>query len=102
VARSRKELEILLTAVRLPACFDSEEAGFLLGFLDHEVTILMGAGLLKPLGKPARNGRKFFGRDYILELGQDRGWLENATRAVANYWKKKRKKEAVEASKDAK
>ena len=74
---------------RLPARLDVNQAAELLGFLPHEMPFLLKAGLLKPLGKPASNGHKFFSSEEISVLSQDREWLDKATRAVARHWKEK-------------
>jgi len=44
----------------LPARLTSEEAAWFLGFAPHAVPVLVAAGLLKPLGQPARNAVKYF------------------------------------------
>jgi hypothetical protein len=76
-----------LFLLRLPARLDVNQAAELLGFLPHEVTVLLRAGLLKPLGKPASNGHKFFSAVEISALSENRDWLDKATRAVARHWK---------------
>jgi len=45
---------------------------------------------LKPLGKPAANAPKFFARVEIERYGEDVAWLNQATRCVAQYWRRKR------------
>lgn len=49
-----------------------------------------GYGCWKPLSKPAANAPKFFARVEIERCGEDVAWLNQATRCVAQYWKKKR------------
>jgi len=51
--------------------------------------VLMRLRLLKPLGNPAQNGRKYFCTAEILELVQNREWLEKATRAVIRFQKER-------------
>jgi hypothetical protein len=65
------------------------QAGDILGFLPHEVVVLLKAGLLKPLGRPAPNGHKFFCTAEISALSQNREWLDKATRAVTKHWKER-------------
>ena len=72
---------------RLPARLDIDQAAEILGFLPHELTVLLKAGLLKPLGKPAPNGHKFFSAAEMLALSENREWLDKATRTVAKCWK---------------
>jgi hypothetical protein len=77
----------ILFVPRLPARLDVTQAADLLGFLPHEIVVLLKAGLLKPLGKPAANGHKFFCTAEISTLAQNREWLDKATRAVARHWR---------------
>ena len=50
----------ILFVPRLPARLDVNQVADILGFLPREIVILLKEGLLKPLGKPAQNGHKFF------------------------------------------
>ena len=77
----------MLFLPRLPARLDVNQAAEILGFLPHEISVLLKAGLLKPLGKPAANGHKFFCAVEISALSENREWLDKATRAVAKCWK---------------
>ena len=77
----------ILFAPRLPARLDVNQAADILGFLPHEIVVLLKAGLLKPLGKPAQNGHKFFCTTEISALSENREWLDKATRAVARHWR---------------
>ena len=43
-----------------PARLNANEAAWYLGFKPHEVSMLVAAGLLTPLGRPARSRAKFF------------------------------------------
>jgi hypothetical protein len=72
---------------RLPARLDVNQAAEMLGFLPHEIPVLLKAGLLRPLGKPAPNGHKFFCTVEVSSLSENREWLDKATRAVAKHWK---------------
>lgn len=77
----------ILFLPRLPARLDANQTAEMLGFLPHEIPVLLKTGLLKPLGKPAPNGHKFFCATEISALTENREWLEKATRAVARHWK---------------
>jgi hypothetical protein len=81
---------------RLPARSDVRQTALLLGFQEYEIPILMRLKLLKPLGSPVQNGRKYFATAEILELAQDRDWLDRATRAVAKSFQEKNRKAKVE------
>ncbi len=79
----------LLSLRNLPARLEVEEAGWYLGFAPHAIPILIRAGLLKPLGHPARNGAKYFATVTLAELRNDPQWLARASDAVTRYWKHK-------------
>lgn len=83
----------VLSMVRLPARLTAPQAAELLGFVEHELPILMRAKLLKPLGEPAANGHKFFSAAELQELREDRSWLDRATKAVSRYWRSKKRAE---------
>ncbi len=77
----------ILFVPRLPARLDVNQTADILGFLPHEVVVLLKTGLLKPLGKPAPNGHKFFCTAEVSALSENKEWLDKATRAVARHWK---------------
>lgn len=77
----------ILSCLRLPARLDVNQTAEALGFLPHEISVLMRVGLLKPLGRPAPNGHKYFCAAEILELSQNREWLAKATQQVTRSWK---------------
>ena len=70
-----------------PARLNATQAAWYLGFEPHEITILVGEGLLKPLGHPARNSTKFFTTQTLDQLRRDEKWLARATDAIAEYWR---------------
>src|ERR1044071_2956292 len=80
----------------LPARLDATQTAWFLGFELHEVSSLVGASLLKPLGHPARNSAKFFATQTLERLRRDEKWLARASDAITNYWKQRnaRKKTA--------
>jgi hypothetical protein len=69
-----------------PARLSAEEASWFLGFSPQEIPVLVAAGLLKPLGHPARNGPKYFCTAELEELRRDRKWLARASDAIVGYW----------------
>ncbi len=69
-----------------PARLTAEQAAWVLGCQPHDVPILVGSRLLKPLGNPAPNGIKFFATADILELVKDRSWLAKMTNTVNQHW----------------
>ena len=73
----------------VPARLDATQAAWLLGFNPHEVPLLIAAGLLKPLGHPARNSTKFFATEILEQLRRDEKWLARASDAISAYWRKR-------------
>jgi hypothetical protein len=65
------------------------ETAWYLGFQLHEVSILVGADLLKPLGHPAANTSRFFSTESLTALRNDEKWLGKATDAISAYWRRK-------------
>lgn len=68
---------------------DAAQAADILGFNEHDIPTLVNAGLLKPLGKPAQNARKFFAATDVVDKAKDPLWLGKATQAVSTHWQKK-------------
>jgi hypothetical protein len=73
---------------QLPARLTAEQAAWVLNCQPHDMPILVGARLLKPLGNPPPNGIKFFAASELLELVKDRAWLVKMTNAVNQHWHK--------------
>ena len=72
-----------------PARLDSAQTARVLGFQEHDIPVLVLHDLLEPLGKPAPNARKYFAAIEICDLGQDRAWLNKATRVLYQHWQDK-------------
>lgn len=75
--------------VGLPARLNAEQAAAILGFQPHDMSVLIAAGLLKPLGKPVQNSVKYFATADLEGLRQDVRWLGRATDAVQARWRRK-------------
>ena len=71
-------------ARHLPARLDVAATTKLLGFVEHDIQALMGAGKLTPLGDPAPNAPKWFCAVEVIQLATDREWLHKATRGFPN------------------
>jgi len=97
---SRGDALEVLNCRRLPARLNSTEAAVLLGVQDYDVSVLIGAKLLLPLGKPAANGPKYFAAVEIAERAANPEWLSTATKVLARYWRRKNQRRA-KASEDA-
>ena len=57
--------------------------------LVYDITLLIKAGLLKPLGRPKPNSDKYFAAVKLAELRQDEQWLSRATLFISQHWKDK-------------
>ena len=51
--------------------------------------MLVSAGKLLELGKPKPNAAKFFSAVELITLLADPEWLEDATKTIGNFWKRK-------------
>ena len=73
----------------VPARLDATQAAWFLGFEPQEIPMLVAAGLLKPLGHPARNSTKFFATETLEQFRRDEKWLARASDAIANDWRER-------------
>ena len=73
----------------IPARLQSEQVAKLLNCSTDDVSILASAGRLRALGKPKPNSVKFFGSIELIALLADPDWLDDATRTISQYWKRK-------------
>ena len=85
-------------ARNIPARINAEKTATLLGFSADDLTVLMAAGHLQPLGKPAPNAPKYFHAIEIMSLAADRAWLDKATKIISQYWLKKRQRQKDDQS----
>ncbi len=76
----------LLNCRRLPARLNTTETAILLGVQQHDITALVAAKLLTPLGKPAANAPKYFASVEIVARGESSSWLSEATKTLAKHW----------------
>ena len=86
----REDQHRFLTLLRqLPARLTAEQAAWVLNCQAHDVPILVGARLLKPLGNPPPNSVKYFATLEVLEQAKDRTWLAKVTSALNQHWQNK-------------
>ena len=78
-----------LSLVTPPARLGINETAWLLGFNEHDIPVLVSAGLLKPLGRPPSSGSKFFATVELQTLRNDARWLAKASDAIVNHWRSK-------------
>jgi hypothetical protein len=73
----------------LPARLLAAQVAKLLNCTTDDVAILVGAGKLRPLGRPNSNAVKFFSAVELIALLADREWLDEATKTIGQFWKRK-------------
>ena len=73
----------------LPARLLAGQMATLLNCSTDDVTILVSAGKLRALGKPRPNAVKFFSAIEVITLVADRDWLDDATKTIGQYWRRK-------------
>jgi hypothetical protein len=78
-----------LRLATLPARLNLTETAWFLGFTETDISVLISAGLLKPLGHPPASGSKYFASAQLQSLGADIRWLAKASDATVRYWKRK-------------
>lgn len=79
----------LLNLRRLPAMLNVAQAAVLLGLAEHDIPVLVHAGLLKPLGNPPPNAVKSFGTVQVLEIAGEKAVLNKIRSTVYQYWRGK-------------
>jgi hypothetical protein len=85
----QQDVERFLNLRNSPGRLTKEQAAWFLGFSSDEITILMAKGLLKPLGRPAHNGQKYFLTKTLDDLRRDEKWFGKASDAIVEYWRDK-------------
>ena len=73
----------------LPARMLAAQVAKLLNCTTEDVAILVTAGKLRPLGRPNPNAVKFFSAVELIALLADREWLDEATKTIGQYWRRK-------------
>ena len=81
----KKWLEVrdLFFCHRLPGRLTEEQVAALLGVTVFEVRLLVRGGMLSPLGRPAKNARKYFSSVEVEAYARERTWLDRASRLLA-------------------
>lgn len=87
--------ELLKTAVAawaardLPGRLGAAQVADLLHCTTDDIAILASAGKMKALGRPKPNAVKYFSAVEVCTLIADRDWLDEMTRTIALYWRRK-------------
>ena len=58
-------------------------------FAEHDIPVLIAAGLLNPLGNPPTNAVKYFGTVEILAMAGESAILDKIRSKVYEYWRGK-------------
>ena len=86
IAAPAKEL---LNLRRLPAMLNMAQTAVLLGLAEHDIPVLVHAGLLQPLGNPPANAVKHFATLQVMELAGEITQLGKIRNAVYEHWRAK-------------
>ena len=73
----------------LPARLLAGQVAKLLNCTPDDVAILVSAGKLRALGRPNPNAVKFFSAIDLIALLADREWLDEATKTIGQFWRRK-------------
>ena len=80
----------LLNLRRLPAMLTAGQTAALLDCGgEHNIPVLVRAGLLHPLGTPPANAVKYFATVHVLELAADVKRLGRIRDAIYEHWNRK-------------
>src|ERR1044072_488992 len=77
---------------RLPARLTAEQVAWAINCQPHDISVLVSARLLKPLGNPRPNAVKYFATADVIELLDDRPWRAKVTNAVSHHWQNKNRR----------
>ena len=73
----------------LPARLLAGQVAKLLNCSTEDVAILVTAGKLRALGRPRPNAVKLFSAIELIRLLADPDWLDDATKTIGQYWRRK-------------
>jgi hypothetical protein len=76
----------------LPARLIAAQVAKLLNCTTEDVGLLVSTGKLRPLGRSNSNAVKFFSSIELMTLLADREWLDEATKTIGQFWKRKNAK----------
>lgn len=86
---SVSQVRELLNLRRLPAMLNMAQTAAMLGLAEHDIPVLVRAGLLKPLGNPPPNAVKSFATVQVMELAGEIASLNKIRNTVYEYWRDK-------------
>jgi hypothetical protein len=71
---------------QVPARLMAAQVAWVLNHQPHDVSVLLAAKLVKPLGNSQPNSVKFYATLELLEQIKDRTWLAKMTNALNQHW----------------
>ena len=89
------DLKAFLNLREKPARLNVAQTAACLGFKPHHIPVLAARGFLKPLGRPAQSGDKYYARAKVLAVAEDEEWLSRATAALSQHWHDKNARKAT-------
>ena len=90
----------LAVAGGLPARLLAGQVAKVLNCSTDDVAILVTAGKLRALGKPRPSAVKFFSSIELITLLADPNWLDEATKAITQHWRRKNARRNTIASEE--
>jgi hypothetical protein len=85
----------------LPGRLHAAQVAKLLNCSADDVAILASAGKLRPLGKPRPSAVKYFSTVELIALLADRDWLDEVTKTISAYWRRKNERRKSAARSDS-
>jgi hypothetical protein len=73
----------------LPYRLSAREAGWVLGFSWHDITVLTTQRHLKPVGRPSQNSTKYYATVELESLRHNIAWINRATALLNRHWRQK-------------
>jgi hypothetical protein len=86
--------QFLSVIKQAPARLNVEEAAWFLGFLPHEIPVLVAKKVLKAIGDPTPKCTKYFATSELERLRSDLNWMAKASRAVMFYRRERNEADA--------
>jgi len=83
------EIAQFLNLRRLPARLTLAQTAVILGIGEHDVTCLIKAKVLRPLGNPESNAPKFFAGRHVEELAHDCEKMDKVVKVISKHWREK-------------
>ena len=83
----KPEIKEILGLKQQPLRVVAEHAAVLIGCQPHDIPVLVGAGLLTPLGNPAPSCVKYFSSAELIAKAADPKWGHKVTACLYRHWR---------------